>query len=579
MIEFVESLKTYLKEQNLDTNAFAEKMGVRPDKIKRWLKGVSYPKGDEISSLDVLGISGLEQVKEIKERSSPSLQTKNHSLSSPLLNQDVMGYTVAPFVANSPESQKDFFNELISMQFAGLEQFNDNKKSWRLSLIKSTNTYGETGQSLLEKCKPTAKHWNSNYGSHGFHRYVGRFPPHLVRAILNYFSLAEEDTVLDPFLGSGTTLVEARLLGIKAIGVEICPLSALISRVKSCFPNDLMPISSLVEKYELFYEKKITSFLNTNSKYTHQDIIRRRGNPIQSFPNLEKWFTKEALLGVSITVEFIEELSGFEQDFFACALSSSMRSIGNLDVDVVRAEYSKTPRKNVDVKKLVIAKSKKFLKELTLTCSTHREVLTSPSKIKIIQSSILDAKIKSGSISAIVTSPPYGVEALSYLRTHLLSYRSLVSILKYDPYSESEKIIGSEYLPKTTKELWSCSAASRTFQKYFSELLHDSLEPKLVPRAHMMMQFFDHMASLAINFRAWLKPGGKVAFVIGNKKIGESIVPTDAIIRELFEYHGLAFENTIKHKLKTNNSNSEVPWQENIIQDEYIMFFSKKSDL
>ena len=51
-----------------------------------------------------------------------------------------------------------------------------------------------------------------------------------------------------------------------------------------------------------------------------------------------------------------------------------------------------------------------------------------------------------GSVSHIITSPPYGIEAISYLRTHLLSYRSLIAYLDHDPYDTREKTIGSEYL-------------------------------------------------------------------------------------------------------------------------------------
>jgi DNA modification methylase len=55
----------------------------------------------------------------------------------------------------------------------------------------------------------------------GQHRYVGRFPPQLVRALLNHFQAGPEDLVLDPFVGSGTTLVVAERLNRNSIGIEI----------------------------------------------------------------------------------------------------------------------------------------------------------------------------------------------------------------------------------------------------------------------------------------------------------------------------------------------------------------------
>lgn len=91
----------------------------------------------------------------------------------------------------------------------------------------------------------------------------------------------------------------------------------------------------------------------------------------------------------------------------------------------------------------------------------------------------------------------------------------------------------------------------------------------------MMMKFFEDMNDLIINFQKWLKPGGKVAFVIGNKKIGDYIIPTDKIITEIFENSGFKYIDAIAHKLKTNNSNSKVPWQDRIIENEFVIFYEK----
>jgi len=92
----------------------------------------------------------------------------------------------------------------------------------------------------------------------------------------------------------------------------------------------------------------------------------------------------------------------------------------------------------------------------------------------------------------------------------------------------------------------------------------------------MMMQFFVDMERVAARFHDWLKPNGRIAFVIGNKRLGESLIPTDAIIEELFEARGLKQDSVIRHKLKCNNSNSEVPWQERTIQEEFVLLFTRR---
>lgn len=68
---------------------------------------------------------------------------------------------------------------------------------------------------------------------HAWYRFVLSFPPHLVRQYLTTFRVTPGDVVLDPFCGTGTTIVECKKQGISAIGFEANPMAALASRVKT----------------------------------------------------------------------------------------------------------------------------------------------------------------------------------------------------------------------------------------------------------------------------------------------------------------------------------------------------------
>jgi site-specific DNA-methyltransferase (cytosine-N4-specific) len=88
------------------------------------------------------------------------------------------------------------------------------------------------------------------YLTHSLHPYPAKFPPQLPKTILSRFA-RKGQTVLDPFCGSGTTLVEARLLGYNAIGVDVNGLSSLLSKVKatSFFTKLIIKLVTIVKPY------------------------------------------------------------------------------------------------------------------------------------------------------------------------------------------------------------------------------------------------------------------------------------------------------------------------------------------
>lgn len=483
----------------------------------------------------------------------------------------------APFVRNGPPDQATFHRRLLDLQVT--TSLPTSSLSRRLSMVEDVEGVGPTAQHELERPRPVAVSWNSNYGAHGWHRYVGRFPAHVVRALLNHFGAHERSVVCDPFVGSGTTAVECRLLGIPFVGIEICPLSAMMARTKAAFPEDPKLLHGLAQCFVTFYDAKWQEFVGKGGRkaFTHAEVLEREGNRIPTFANLERWFTSAALLGTSITVEFGMKQNGFTRDALLLALSSKMRSIGNVDVDVVRAEYSKRPRENVDVGRLVARQLTKMAGDISASLSTHAGLIGPASGVTIHEGSVLDVDLTPASVDYVITSPPYGVEAISYLRTHLLSYRSLVAHLGHDPYDTRDKTIGSEYLTDTTTDAGKRSKArSPSCRKFFDEGAPRSDDAKYGQRRAAMMQFCDDMLTVGERLAKWLKPGGKVAFVIGNKRLGDDVIPMDAIVTELFETCGLEPLDAIRHKLKTNNSNSQVPWQERVIQEESILIFQAR---
>lgn len=73
----------------------------------------------------------------------------------------------------------------------------------------------------------------NQYITHWFYPYKGKFHPQMVRALANIIGMRPNEVLLDPFCGSGTTMVEGALLGLRTIGFDISPLCALIGKVKT----------------------------------------------------------------------------------------------------------------------------------------------------------------------------------------------------------------------------------------------------------------------------------------------------------------------------------------------------------
>jgi hypothetical protein len=75
--------------------------------------------------------------------------------------------------------------------------------------------------------------------AHEWYRFVLLFPPHLVRQYLDRFGVDVSRTVLDPFCGTGTTLVECKKRGISSIGIEAHPMARSPVLSESCSQKEL----------------------------------------------------------------------------------------------------------------------------------------------------------------------------------------------------------------------------------------------------------------------------------------------------------------------------------------------------
>ncbi len=93
------------------------------------------------------------------------------------------------------------------------------EKSWHFYL-SSVEGKGQIGRS-------------NQYLTHWFYPYKGKFHGQMIKALINFMAVTEQGTVLDPFVGSGTTLVECATIGVSSVGVEINPALCFVALVKN----------------------------------------------------------------------------------------------------------------------------------------------------------------------------------------------------------------------------------------------------------------------------------------------------------------------------------------------------------
>lgn len=163
---------------------------------------------------------------------------------------------------------------------------------------------------------------------HRLHPYLGKFIPQLVEWFLARFFKAN-DAILDPFMGSGTTLVQANEMNMHSVGIEISPFNCLIARVKTAKYDVQKARSEILE-----IERRVNLF----SKY----LIRSQEVNLSLFPEdrmddlkrdlleecasdyLKTWFAPRALLEMLYYRRLIPQY--FYQDLLRVVLSRAVRS-------------------------------------------------------------------------------------------------------------------------------------------------------------------------------------------------------------------------------------------------------------
>jgi len=118
------------------------------------------------------------------------------------------------------------------------------------------------------------KQFKTGYATHGLFPYRGKFHPQMIKGLLNVMGLKPGETVLDPMMGSGTVLIEARLMGIKSIGVDASPFCRFMVQTKlDALTVPLSPVRAALKDSESVFKyfKKLVGQPKGINKIPHEE--------------------------------------------------------------------------------------------------------------------------------------------------------------------------------------------------------------------------------------------------------------------------------------------------------------------
>lgn len=296
---------------------------------------------------------------------------------------------------------------------------------------------------LFDEIRPNGSR-EIRYLTHSFHEYKGRFYPQLAKAFMNYAGITRGDTVLDPFCGSGTTLVESLLFGANAVGIDINPIAYLLAKAK---------VESFQLKSEEFSKIKKTFYnLTEDSEWTNIKIDDYRQRLDIGY--LQNWFPENNLKKIIFIKTIIDDLPDETSQLFTkVVLSNLLREFSFQDPTQLRIRRRPTlpPNNFIETFKNSLTKQ---IDNLERFHSLNRFELTSKvvNYLGDVRTLMKSAGIESNSVDLVITSPPYAT-ALPYIDTDRLSLFVFGLTNKNNFRKLEETLIGNREITKSKREL------------------------------------------------------------------------------------------------------------------------------
>lgn len=400
---------------------------------------------------------------------------------------------------------------------------------------------------------------NTKTLTHCFHSYPAMMIPQVAGRLIETYG-NNNKLLFDPYCGTGTSLVEANLRGIKAIGTDLNPLARLIAKTKTTPIEKKILDSSLNDFNDKFFQYRF-------------GINKVDSIVLPTFKNIDYWFTKDVQEKLALLKEFIKNIEDFPvRQFYKVAFSETVRDSSltkNSEFKLFRMKPKQRENFHPDVFGIMESKLSRNRKGLFSLMSINEFIADSKiysfNTVKEIPNKIIENE----SVDIVVTSPPYG------------DSRTTVA---YGQYSRlANQWMGYEEASQLDNELMGGKKINPNSQ-FNSNTLNekiDSIASKDGKRVKDVVSFYvDYQKSIK-NISKVVKKGGFASYIVGNRRVKDETLPTDEITREFFEDNGFKHIDTlvrnIPHKrMPARNSPTNVVGKlSTTMNHEYIVVMQK----
>lgn len=389
----------------------------------------------------------------------------------------------------------------------------------------------------------------------GFHSYPAMMIPQVAHRLIEEYS-KEGDVVLDPFCGSGSVLVEAKITRRYSWGIDLNPLAVLIARVKTTPINP----SILYKEYHSLIEQI-------------REMHDYEANLPQFF-NLHFWFKESVIKSLAKIKAAVDKIEKTEvREFFRVTLSEVVRLSSNSrsgEFKLYRYPESKLKDYDPDPLQLFMGKAEMSIAGMK---NFHKACpIDVWSKVIEADSTKPVEAIVPGSVDIIVTSPPYGDSrtTVAYGQFSRLSSQWL-GLMAGKPRNLDNEMLGGRIHAKNEIELISPTL----------DIMMDYILEKDATRARQVQSFYIDLYHSLKNMADYLKVGGHTCIVVGNRRVKGIQLSTDIITCEIarhfvFVPQRIIIRNIPNKTMPLKNSPTNVRGVlEDTMRKEYIIILRK----